>query len=70
MLGLLVSLPAGSALQLSVLKCGVRFAQDLRSYVHAMQPNELLGGLLIDWGDAAKVGRSASCSHHEMLCYS
>jgi hypothetical protein len=67
MLGLLVSLPAGSALQLSVLKCGVRFAQDLRSYVHAMQPNEqqaLLGGPLINWGDAAKVGRSASCLHH------
>jgi hypothetical protein len=50
--GMLLSLPAGAGLQLSVLQSSVRFMQNLRSYVHAMQPDEqacLLSGPLVNW---------------------
>ncbi len=58
MLGLVMSMPAGTSLQLSVLKCAVRFAQDIRAYVHSMQPTQaqhLVSGPLVSWGDMSQV---------------
>ena len=52
MLGLLLSLSPGAGLQLSVLQCGVQFAQRVRGYLHSLGVSEapnLLSGPLINW---------------------
>jgi hypothetical protein len=59
LLGMLLSLPAGSALQLSVLQCSVRFTQRLRTYVHALEVAHnpsLMEGPLVTW-----VGAEVGC---------
>ncbi len=65
LLGMLLSLPAGSALQLSVLQCSVRCTQRLRTYVHALEvarnPSPMEGPM-VDW-----VGSEVSCFMHLLV---
>jgi hypothetical protein len=61
MLGLLLSLPPGAGLQLSVLQCGVQFAQRVRGYLHTLGANEapnLLSGPLVNWDIAVGIARA------------
>lgn len=64
MLGLLLSLPPGGSLQLAVLRCGVRYAQRVQGYLHALSAADkerppLLQGPLISWDEAAIANASA-----------
>jgi hypothetical protein len=52
LLGMLLALPVGAGLQLSVLRCAVRFAQRVQGYVHALENTaeaNLLDGPLVNW---------------------
>lgn len=54
LMGMLLSLPPGSAMQLSVLQCGVRFAQSVQGYCHALAPGadpDLLSGPNVYWDE-------------------
>jgi hypothetical protein len=66
MLGMLMALPVGGGLQLSVLRCAVRFAQRVAGYVHVLEPEvepNLLGGPLMDWASADLVrGTARACA--------
>ena len=45
-------LPPGVAGDLSVIRCGVQYSNDVMGYVHALQPSaqpSLLSGPLINW---------------------
>ena len=56
MLGIMLSLPTGASLQMAVLRCGVRFAQRIKGYLHSLQAGEMphiLGGPLVNWNPAA-----------------
>lgn len=57
-LGMLMTLPPGGALQLAVLRCGVRYAHRLLGYLHALSAADkdfppLLRGPLVCWDEAA-----------------
>lgn len=63
-LGLLLTLPPGGAMQLAVLRCGVRYAHRLLGYVHALSAADkecppLLRGPLVCWDEAAVQGADA-----------
>ena len=63
-LGLLLTLPPGGALQLAVLRCGVRYAHRLLGYLHALSAADkdfppLLRGPLVCWDEAAVEGCDA-----------
>jgi hypothetical protein len=63
MLGMLLALPPGAGLQLAVLRASVQFTQHMRSYVHALQPDEqpsLLSVPLINWAPE-EVSRRCAC---------
>jgi hypothetical protein len=54
LMGMLLSLPPGSALQTGVLQCGVRFAQNVLGYCHGLAPGadpDLLSGPMVRWDD-------------------
>jgi hypothetical protein len=54
LMGMLLSLPPGSALQTGVLQCGVRFAQNVLGYCHGLAPGadpDLLSGPMVRWDE-------------------
>jgi hypothetical protein len=63
-LGLLLTLPPGGALQLAVLRRGVRYAHRLLGYLHALSAADrdfppLLRGPMVCWDEAAIEGSDA-----------
>jgi hypothetical protein len=71
---MLVSLPAGFGMQLSVLRCSVRFAQRIRGYIHALEPDTappLLRGPLMQWDPEVRTGllrTAAYCNATSATC--
>ena len=67
----LVALPAGAAMHLAVVRCGVRYAQRIYGYVHTLDPGtspDLIQGPLMLWDQ--QVGRTnhTACRPVQLAC--